>query len=183
MAQENKNAEKGCFPIMLYPHESQSQKSNHVDKLFTNTIRLSSLHECPRLPTILAEIFQSSTFFPIQLSPALHLLRAIFFSSVCSEQNWWCKGYLLLNSFSANWPIRWLVTKSSSLFTLITPARKSVGGDWGSQELAETSRNFPEPYVGSFVSVLSDFRCDICRSKLTFGMRNRKKGFFPCESS
>lgn len=62
-AQENKNAEKGRFPIMLYGHESQSQKSNHVDKLFTNTIRLSSLHECPRLPTILAEIFQSSTFF------------------------------------------------------------------------------------------------------------------------
>lgn len=52
-----------------------------------------------------------------------------------------------------------LVTKSSSSFRLIKLPCVSLGGRWGSQELAEAFRNFPEAFGGSFVfvsSVISD---------------------------
>lgn len=100
MAEESKYTEKDHFMTMLYSYECQSQKTNYINKLFINAICLSSLQKCPKFSTMLAEIFQSSTFFSIQLSLislVLHLLRAIFFSSTHSEQNLLCKGYLLLN--------------------------------------------------------------------------------------
>lgn len=133
MAEESENAEKDHYKIILYPCEIQSQNPNHTDKLFTNTRFFSLPHKCPKLPTKLAEIFQSSAFFfcSIRLSLTLHLLRAIFFSSAHSEQDQQCKGYLLLNSYSADRAIKWHMTKSSSSFILITPARKSAGDDWG----------------------------------------------------
>lgn len=89
------------------------------------------------------------------LSLALHLLKAIlaiFFASAHWEQNGQCKGYLLLSSFSAETG-KVLMTKSSSSFRLIMLPCVSLGGHWGSQELAETFRNFPEAFMISFVSV------------------------------
>lgn len=52
------------------------------------------------------------------------------------------------------------MTKTSSSFILITPAHKSVGDDWGSQEMAESFRNFPEAYSELFcLYILSDLGC------------------------
>lgn len=81
MAKGNKNAEKDHFTVTLCPRESQSQKLNSVDRLFTNTTHFSLLHKCPKIPTMLAEIFQISTFF-------------LFYSTISSFTS--TQGYFLL---------------------------------------------------------------------------------------
>lgn len=83
MAEENENAEEDHFKIILHPYESQSRKSNHVDKLFTNIRYLSSLHKCPQIPTKLPEIFQSSAFFLFDLTISNFTSTEGYFLLIC----------------------------------------------------------------------------------------------------
>lgn len=108
-------------------------------------------------PTMHTEIFQNSSFFLFYLTISSFTSPVSYFLLICPfGAEWTMQRLSAAKLFLCRQRLeRRLVTKSSSSFMLLMLPCASLGGHWGSQEPAETSRNFPEAFMGSFVSVSS----------------------------